>query len=205
MKSSSKSSPKINSQFTCTICGDGYNQKSRLARHMATSHPPSAPSAADVEKVLEGILYPKTKQELVQYAYASQEVSKKNKAPFELIKSLPERTYRDSAEVAIALGELKSAKRVRSAKEVATSEKPSNKGWRAAVTSKLISAAGIANVLAGIKFPRSKDDLVEYAGYHLDNRAEVEYTNEVLNILDKLPTKEYSNMADVEHEIGRLK
>jgi hypothetical protein len=203
MKSSSKSSPKINSQFTCTICGDGYNQKSRLDRHMATSHPPSAPSAADVEKVLAGIRYPKTKRDLV--LYASQHISKASKSLIELIKSLPERSYRDSAEVAIALGELKSAKRVRSAKEVAISEKPSNKGGRAAVTSPLISAAGIANVLAGIKFPRTKDDLVEYAGYHLDNRVEVEYTNEVLSFLNKLPTKEYSNMAEVEHEIGRLK
>jgi Protein of unknown function (DUF2795) len=133
-----KSSPKINSQFTCTICGDGYNQKSRLDRHMATSHPPSAPSAADVEKVLAGIRYPKTKRDLVQYT--SQHFSKASKSLIELIKSLPERTYRDSAEVAIALGELKSAKSVRSAKEVATSEKPSNKGGRAAVTSPLISA-----------------------------------------------------------------
>ena len=189
MKSSSKSSPKINSQFTCTICGDGYNQKSRLDRHMATSHPPSAPSAADVEKVLAGIRYPKTKRDLVQYT--SQHISKASKSLLGLIKSLPERTYRDSAEVAIALGELKSARRVRSAKEVATSEKPSKRGGRAAVTSPLISAVGIANVLVGIKFPRTKDDLVEYAGYHLDNREGVEYTNEVLNILDKLPTKEY--------------
>jgi hypothetical protein len=203
MKSSSKSSPKINSQFTCTICGDGYNQKSRLDRHMATSHPPSAPSAADVEKVLAGIRYPKTKRDLVQYA--SRHVSKASKSLLELIKSLPERTYRDSAEVAIALGELKSAKSVRSAKEVATSEKPSNRGGRVAVTSPLISAADIANVLVGIKFPRLKYDLVKYAVYHLDNRAEVEYTNEVLSFLNKLPTKEYSNMAEVEHEIGRLK
>jgi hypothetical protein len=51
---SSKSPPKINSQFICSICGDGYDQKSRLDRHMATSHPPSAPSAADVEKALAG-------------------------------------------------------------------------------------------------------------------------------------------------------
>jgi Protein of unknown function (DUF2795) len=198
-----KSPSKLNSQFTCTICGDGFEQKSRLDRHMATSHPPSAPSAADVEKVLAGIRYPKTKRDLVQYA--SQNVSKTGKTFFELIKSLPERTYRDSAEVAIALGELKSGKNIRSAKEVAASEKPSKRGGRAAVTSKLISAAGIANVLAGIKFPRTKDDLVEYAENHSDNRAEVEYTNEVLNILNQLPTKEYSNMAEVEHEIGRLK
>jgi hypothetical protein len=203
MKSSSKSSPKINSQFICTICRDGYDQKSKLDRHMATSHPPSAPSAADVEKVLAGIRYPKTKRDLVQYA--SQHISRTSKSLLELIKSLPERTYRDSAEVAIALGELKSAKKVRSATEALASEKPSKRGGRAAVTTPLISAAGIANVLAGIKFPRSKDDLVKYAGYHLDNRAEVEYTNEVLSILDKLPTKQYSNMADVEHEIGRLK
>jgi hypothetical protein len=152
---SSKSPPKINSQFICSICGDGYDQKSRLDRHMATSHPPSAPSAADVEKVLAGIRYSKTKRDLVQYA--SQHISKASKSILELIKSLPERTYRDSAEVAIALGELKSAKRVRSAKEVLASEKPSKRGGRAAVTSKLISAASIANVLAGIKFPRSKD------------------------------------------------
>ena len=59
-----KSSPKINSQFTCTICGDGYNQKSRLDRHMATSHPPSAPSAAEVEK--EGITVGDMQKKMVE-------------------------------------------------------------------------------------------------------------------------------------------
>ena len=61
------SSSSSNSQFTCSICGDGFEQKSSLERHMATSHPPSAPSAADIERVLAGIQYPKTKQDLVQY------------------------------------------------------------------------------------------------------------------------------------------
>ncbi len=53
-----------NSQFTCSVCGDGFEQKSALERHMATSHPPRAPSAADIEKVLSGIQYPKTKEDL---------------------------------------------------------------------------------------------------------------------------------------------
>jgi hypothetical protein len=202
MKSSSKSSPKINSQFTCTICGDGYNQKSRLDRHMATSHPPSAPSAADVEKVLAGIHYPKTKEDLVQYA--SQKSSIIGRDVFDLIKSLPDRTYRDSAEVAIALGELKSGKRPRSTGEIEATDKPSIKGGRAAIVSSSISAATVAKILSGIDFPKSKNGLKEYAKDNI-SKAQIEDSEAVLNLLDELPAREYTNMADVEHEVGRLK
>lgn len=106
-------SSSTSSQFTCSVCGDGFEQKSALERHMATSHPPSAPSAADIERVLAGIHYPKTKQDLVQYAF--QKASTVGHDLIDLIKSLPDRTYRDAAEVAIALGELKSGKEVRTA------------------------------------------------------------------------------------------
>ena len=70
---------------------------------MAISHPPQGPSAADIEKALSRIRYPKTKEDLVQYA--SQKVSTTGQELFDLIKSLPERTYRDSAKVATALGD----------------------------------------------------------------------------------------------------
>jgi hypothetical protein len=200
--SSSSSSQSSSSQFTCSICGDGFEQKSRLQRHMATSHPTRAPSAADIERVLSGIQYPKTKQDLVQYISQGSIVGQDL---FDLIKSLPDRTYRDSAEVAVALGELKSGKKPRSAREVEETEKPSARGGRAAIESSSISAATIAKVLSGIDFPKSKDDLMQYAGHNLDNREKVEYTAEVLKVLEKLPSKEYSNMADVEYEVGKLK
>jgi macrodomain Ter protein organizer (MatP/YcbG family) len=34
------------------MCGKGFDQKSRLERHVETSHPKPAPSAADLEKAL---------------------------------------------------------------------------------------------------------------------------------------------------------
>ena len=194
-------SSSSNSQFSCNICGDGFEQKSRLERHMATSHPPQAPSAADIEKALSKIHYPKTKKELIEYA--SQKAS--TEELLKIIKSFPDRTYRDSAEIAIALGELKSRREARSTKEVEASEQPSKRGGRtAAVKSSSISAATIAKLLSGIDFPKSKDSLKQYARNHI-SKAQVEDAKAVLDILEDLPSREYTNMVDVEHEVGRLK
>jgi uncharacterized C2H2 Zn-finger protein len=54
----------VHSQLKCPFCGKGFEQRSKLERHTETAHPPSAPSAADVERLLKGIKYPKSKQEL---------------------------------------------------------------------------------------------------------------------------------------------
>src|SRR6266516_787197 len=191
---------KAASQFTCVVCGQGLEQKSRLQRHMHTSHPPSAPSAADLERAWYGIKYPKTKQELVEYVSQSSVIGKD---VFDLIKSLPDRTYRNSAEVAMALGELKCGKGFRSAKQAEAIEQPSKKGGKAAVKSS-ISAATIAKALSGIDFPKTKDSLLQYVHRHI-SKFESKDSRAILNILDQIADREYNDMAEVEQEIGKIK
>lgn len=185
------------SQFTCVVCGQGFEQKSRLQRHMDTSHPPRAPSAADLEKVFSGIKYPKTKEGLVDYA--SQKLSVIGNDLYDLIESLPTRTYRDSAEVAIALGELKSGKGFRSREKVEQAEQPSKKGGRAAANQS-ISAAAIAKVLSGVDFPKTRESLKQYATKNI-SEIETQFPNELLNVIDQLPDRKYHNMADVEKSV----
>jgi Protein of unknown function (DUF2795) len=131
---------------------------------------------------------------------SSQKASTISKDLFDLIKSLPSRTYRDSAEVAVALGELKSGKKVREAEQAEAIEQPSKRGGRAAATSS-VSAAAIAKLLAGIDFPKSKSSLKSYAKRNKANYSDPN-ENEILNILNRLPDKEYRNMADVEKSVG---
>jgi Protein of unknown function (DUF2795) len=199
----SKTSPS-SSQFTCAICGQGFEQKSRWERHMETSHPPRAPSAADVEKALSGIDYPKSKQDLVHYI--SQKSGTIGSELTQVIQSLPERNYRDSAEVAIALGEIRSGKGPRTAKVAESKEPPSKKGGK--IAAQVFSAATIAKMLSGIDFPKSKDGIKKYARNNLDNfsnkKKQQQKPEAVLDLLDRIPEKQYSNMADVEKEAARV-
>lgn len=75
---------------------------------------------------------------------------------------------------------------------------------RSASPSLLISADTIPRVLSGIDFPNSKDDLKEYAIHHL-RKDETEYADEVLNILEHIPSRGYSSMPDIEHEVDKIK
>jgi hypothetical protein len=185
-------------QFTCPFCGKGYNQKSKLQRHTQTAHPPSAASAADVERVLKGVRYPKTKEEL--FEIATQRVSTSSPDLLGLIDSLPKRNYRDSAEIAIALGEIKSGKRPRSATNMSRLEAPSKKGGRRALKSRKISASRIARVLKGISFPNSKRGIIIHARKQHDSEKQ-----EIISILSRISDKKYQKLVDVEKEVGTVK
>ena len=153
-------------QFTCSICGDGFEQKSRLERHLATSHPPQAPSCSRYAKSIIWNTISKVKARFGAVCFTK--VSIVGQDLFDLIKSLPSRTYRDSADVAVALGELKSGKKIRSEREIVAVEQPSKKGGRPAATSS-ISATSIAKVLSGIDFPKRKNSLKNYAKKNISN------------------------------------
>ena len=186
------------SQFTCPFCGKGYDQNSRLQRHAQTAHPPSIPSAADVEKVLKGIRYPKTKEELLEIA--TQRSAGESPGLLTLIDSLPKRSYRDPAEVAIAFGELKSGKQPRAAASVAKLESPSKKGGTSALKSRKISASRIARVLKGFNFPKSKRNIIGHVRKQHDSDKE-----EIISVLYKISDKKYISIVQVEKEVGRVK
>ena len=101
----------------------------------------------------------------------------------------------------MALGELKRSA-LRNAKEVEVTEQPSKKGGRIAATSS-ISAAAIANLLTGIRFPRSKSSLEDYAKKNI-SKINIRDSSKILDILGGLPDREYHDVADVEKSIGNL-
>src|SRR5207247_9593452 len=59
---------KAAARFHCEICNEDFERRSQFDRHMATSHPPQAPSAADVERALGGIDFPASLRDLVAHA-----------------------------------------------------------------------------------------------------------------------------------------
>ena len=119
-----------------------------------------------------------------------------------MINSLPSSIYRDSAEVAIALGEIKQKQGIRSAEEVTKTEAPGTKGGRAAATSS-VSAAAVAKVLSGVDFPKNKGELKDHAQKNMTDM-EVADPQGILSIIDSLPDREYQNMADVEKSLGQI-
>jgi hypothetical protein len=189
------------SQFACHICGQGFEQKSRLERHILTSHPEPAPSASDVEKALSGIKYPKSKEEIIDYITARPQIKVK-KELIDLIQNLPERTYRDSAEVAIALGEIKSGKKITSAKEVEKTESPGKKGGKVAATSS-ISAATLAKALSGIDLPQYQENISKHVNKNIV-KMNKDIQTDIMKIFRRLPKKEYKDMAEIEKELSKI-
>lgn len=189
------------SQFTCKICSQGFEQKSRLHRHMLTSHPEPAPSISDVEKILSNIIFPKSKREIVNFLN-SQHIPELKNELLNLVNSLPNRKYRDSAEIAQAIGEIKSGKKIKSSKEVESSLPPSKKGGKIAARYS-ISAATLARALSGINLPQSKENINKYLKKNIF-KMNKDIQPDILKIYNRLPRKKYNDMAEIEKELSKI-
>lgn len=171
-------------QFVCEICGATFEQKSRYERHMQTSHPRQAVSAADLEKALKGVSFPKRRNELLE-AMGSEPQEVRN-----IVERLPDREYRDAAEVARAFGELRTHER-------APENQPSKTGGEHAMqTSSSPSAARFASLFAGMTFPANRAALLEHA------RAKA--GEEEMQLLERFRDHQYRSMADVAKELERV-
>ena len=170
-------------QFKCEICGEEFEQKSRYERHMTTSHPQQAVSAADIEKALQGTKFPKSKEELLSEV----EEKSQDERVRDIIKQLPEKEYRDAAEVSQAFGELRSH-------EEKSDAQPSKLGGEKAMKSP--SAARIASLFEGANFPASGKDLKALANDKAkdDEKAVIENINS---------SKTFKSMSDVTKEISQ--
>lgn len=77
---------------------------------------------------------------------------------------------------------------------------PGRRGGRAPAR-EAVSAAAVARMLGGIQFPKSRRGLVHHAKRHRDD---VSNAGAILHVIEQLPERQYTNMADVEREVGRV-
>src|SRR5215212_852676 len=90
-------------------------------------------------------------------------------------------------------------------KHLSKEEYPGGKGGRrggkvAATAS--TSAAAVAKLLSGIKFPKDKNKLVDYAK---EKKSKVKSSDEIIELIKELPDRRYDNMADIEKALGEIR
>ena len=159
---------------------------------------------------MSGIDYPLTKEKVVNYARQKKVVETEfmENELLKIVQSLPSRTYRDSAEITKALGEVKNNRRginskINEMEEGEKGEQPSKKGGKVAVESS-ISASAIAQSLSGIDFPKSKYEIQAYVKKSSMVRMDKKRNEQIVNVLDKIKLKNYHNMAEIEREVGKV-
>ena len=91
------------------------------------------------------------------------------------------------------------------AKKLSRREAPGRRGGKAggrkAATS-APSASAISRILAGIDFPKKKNELVNYAEEHTE---QVEAAQQVIQVIRDLPDRTYNSMAEVQKGLSQVR
>lgn len=172
-------------QYRCEICGAEFDTLSEYRRHMQTSHPERAPSAADLERALSDMDYPASRDALARHARDSgaDEIA-------DILEELPDRDYQDAADVARAFGGFR-------AHEDKPTDQPSLRGGKKAMQTEAVSAARAASLFSGMEFPASAEDLKSHARAQASDRE--------MDVISRLPDRRYSDMSDVAKAFGEVK
>ena len=90
-------------------------------------------------------------------------------------------------------------------KQLSKEEYPGGKGGRKGgkvAATKSSSAAPLAKILAGIRFPKNKTELLDWAREH---KSKVKAAEQIITIIQEMPDKKYQNMADVEKVLAEIR
>jgi Protein of unknown function (DUF2795) len=90
-------------------------------------------------------------------------------------------------------------------KQLSPEEAPGGRGGKIGgkiAATRAASAAAIAKVLAGIEFPKGKNEIVNYAE---KNKQKVDEAKEILDTIKEIPDKKYYNMIEVEEALGEIR
>jgi len=159
----------------CPHCGRTFSTGPELRQHLEASHPEQAPSAADLEAALGGVRFPARREDL------EAEVTDEPASLQRLVKALPDRTYRDAADVSVALHDAVSGEDTRS------SEAPSSRGGAAS------PATAVARALSGIDLPAEPEAIQAHARGA---------GREVESLLAELPPGRYRDLAEIQAALG---
>jgi uncharacterized membrane protein YfbV (UPF0208 family) len=75
------------------------------------------------------------------------------------------------------------------------------KGGKVAAT-KSASAAALAKILSGIRFPKNKTELLDWAREH---KSKVKEAEQIITVIQEMPDRKYQNMADVEKALAEIR
>ncbi len=75
---------------------------------------------------------------------------------------------------------------------------PQQKAGRASLVSEHVSAAQIQKFLKGINYPAGKDEI-------LDQARSNDAPENVMSVLEKLPSRTYNRPTEIEQEFGKMK
>lgn len=162
-------------RYVCETDGRVFETRSAYRRHLQTSHPESAVSAADLEHALVGVSYPADRRSLREQAKRN----KADKKTIEVIKALPEREFRDAADLAIAFQESVTGE------GRMPRQAPSTKALQST------SAAALAKLLEGIDLPARPTELRKHAEKNGADRSMLEW-------IESMPDRNYEDLAEVE-------